>query len=89
MKKHAEIVKPKFDLVLNKLESELGKEGIASWSKPEGGYFISLNTLDGCAAEVVKLASAVGVTLTGAGATYPYGKDPWIEIFESHLPSQA
>lgn len=76
MKKHAEIIKPKFDLVLNKLESEFGNDDIASWGKPEGGYFISLNTLDGCATEVVKLASEAGVTLTGAGATYPYGKDP-------------
>ncbi|GIN89451.1 putative aminotransferase [Siminovitchia terrae] len=76
MKKHAEIIKPKFDMVLNILESELGRYNIASWSKPKGGYFISLNTLDGCATEVVKLASDVGVSLTQAGATYPYGKDP-------------
>lgn len=76
MKKHAEIIKPKFDTVLNVLESELSKYNIASWSKPKGGYFINLNTLDGCATEVVKLASEVGVSLTPAGATYSYGKDP-------------
>ncbi|MDG5787242.1 aminotransferase class I/II-fold pyridoxal phosphate-dependent enzyme [Evansella sp. AB-P1] len=76
MKKHAEIIKPKFDMVLSKLESELGDKDIASWHSPNGGYFISLNTLDDCAKEVVNLAKEAGVTLTGAGATFPYGKDP-------------
>ncbi|WP_248924439.1 aminotransferase class I/II-fold pyridoxal phosphate-dependent enzyme [Paenibacillus hamazuiensis] len=76
MEKHAAIIKPKFDIVLNKLESELGGKNIASWIKPNGGYFLSLNTLDGCAKEVVRLAAEAGVTLTKAGATYPYGSDP-------------
>ncbi|MBD2865920.1 aminotransferase class I/II-fold pyridoxal phosphate-dependent enzyme [Paenibacillus oceani] len=76
MEKHAAIIKPKFEAVLDILESELGGLGIASWNKPNGGYFISLNTPDGCAKEVVRLAAEAGVTLTGAGATYPYGLDP-------------
>ncbi|MFD1412547.1 PLP-dependent aminotransferase family protein [Oceanobacillus jeddahense] len=76
MKKHAEIMKPKFDAVLNILDFKLGSYGIATWTEPEGGYFISLNTLDGCAAEVVSLAAEAGVKLTGAGAAFPYGKDP-------------
>nr|WP_245600176.1 aminotransferase class I/II-fold pyridoxal phosphate-dependent enzyme [Paenibacillus harenae] len=76
MEKHAAIIKPKFEMVLNKLESELGGKNIATWNKPNGGYFISLNTLDGCARIVVKMAAEAGVTLTAAGATFPYGKDP-------------
>lgn len=76
MKKHAQFIKPKFDMVLNVLNSQLGDYEITSWSKPNGGYFISLNTLDGCATEVVKLASQLGVTFTKAGAAFPYGKDP-------------
>ncbi|QNU65344.1 aminotransferase class I/II-fold pyridoxal phosphate-dependent enzyme [Ruminiclostridium herbifermentans] len=76
MKKHAAILKPKFDMVLDILEKELGGKEIASWNKPNGGYFISLNTLDNCAQEVAKLAQEAGVALTKAGATYPYGKDP-------------
>ncbi|MBU9713123.1 aminotransferase class I/II-fold pyridoxal phosphate-dependent enzyme [Evansella tamaricis] len=76
MKKHAEIIKPKFDMVLSKLEEELSDKNIAFWHEPNGGYFISLNTLDGCAKKVVSMAREAGVTLTGAGATFPYGKDP-------------
>lgn len=76
MKKHASILKPKFDMVLNILESELGEKNIASWNKPNGGYFISFNTLPGCACATVKMASEAGVVLTPAGATFPYGKDP-------------
>jgi aspartate/methionine/tyrosine aminotransferase len=76
MEKQAAIIKPKFDMVLSRLESELGGKNIASWHKPNGGYFISLNTLDGCAQDVVNMAAEVGVTLTKAGATFPYGKDP-------------
>lgn len=76
MKKHANILKPKFDIVLEILEEELNGKEIASWNKPNGGYFISLNTLDNCAKEVEKLALEAGVVLTKAGATYPYGKDP-------------
>lgn len=76
MKKQAKILKPKFDTVLEILDEQLSGKGIAWWNKPNGGYFISLDTLDGCAAEVVSLAAQAGVTLTKAGATFPYGKDP-------------
>lgn len=76
MKKLAEELKPKFDMVLGKLEESLSGTGLAAWSSPRGGYFISLDTLPGCAKHTVELAKAAGVTLTGAGATYPYGKDP-------------
>jgi DNA-binding transcriptional MocR family regulator len=76
MKKHASILKPKFDIVLEILEEELGGKEIASWNKPNGGYFISLNTLDNCAKEIAKLAQEAGVVLTKAGATFPYGNDP-------------
>ncbi|GEN85968.1 aminotransferase class I/II-fold pyridoxal phosphate-dependent enzyme [Oceanobacillus sp. FSL W8-0428] len=76
MKKHADIMKPKFDAVLNILHSKLDSYGVATWTEPEGGYFISLNTMDGCASEVIRLAKEAGVTLTGAGAAFPYGNDP-------------
>jgi DNA-binding transcriptional MocR family regulator len=76
MVKQAAIIKPKFETVLNILDSELSGKHIATWSEPNGGYFISLNTLEGCATAVVKMAAEAGVTLTNAGATYPYGKDP-------------
>ncbi|MTT30843.1 aminotransferase [Terrilactibacillus sp. BCM23-1] len=76
MKKQADIIKPKFDKVLELFDSELEGKHIATWSKPNGGYFISLNTLDGTAKDIVALAAEAGVTLTGAGATFPYRKDP-------------
>ena len=76
MRKHARILKPKFDAVVEILDRELGSTGVATWSRPQGGYFISLDTLDGCAAAVVALAERAGVKLTKAGATFPYGKDP-------------
>lgn len=76
MKQHAEIIRPKFDIVFESLEAELGGLGIASWTKPNGGYFISLTLLDGCAKRVWNLMKQAGVVLTAAGATYPYGKDP-------------
>ncbi|CDZ23420.1 putative aminotransferase MSMEG_6286/MSMEI_6121 [[Clostridium] cellulosi] len=76
MKKHAAIIKPKFDAVINALESELGGTGLAEWTNPRGGYFISVNTLDGCAKRTVELCKEAGVKLTPAGATYPYGIDP-------------
>lgn len=76
MKKHASIIGPKFDIVLDILQKELGDKEIAWWNRPRGGYFISLFTLDGCAKKVVSMAKEAGVVLTGAGATYPYGKDP-------------
>lgn len=76
MKKHAAILRPKFAAVLEVLELELAGKGIASWSRPNGGYFVSIDMLDGCARKVVELAAAAGVKLTPAGATFPYGKDP-------------
>ena len=76
MKKHAAILKPKFDAVLAVLEAELGGSGIADWSRPNGGYFISIDTLAGCARSVIEKAADAGVKLTPAGATFPYGKDP-------------
>ncbi|AUX25090.1 aminotransferase [Sorangium cellulosum] len=76
MQRHAELLRPKFEAVTSIFERELGGKGIATWTSPRGGYFISLDTLDGCAKEVVRLANKAGVKLTGAGATYPYGRDP-------------
>lgn len=76
MRKHADIMRPKFEAVIDILEKELGGLGIASWIKPRGGYFISFESMDGCAKEIVAKAKNAGVVMTGAGATYPYGKDP-------------
>jgi aspartate/methionine/tyrosine aminotransferase len=76
MKKHAAILKPKFDAVQRILENELKGKNIASWSKPQGGYFVSIDTLEGCAAKVIKKAADAGVKLTQAGSTYPYKNDP-------------
>lgn len=76
MKKHAAIMKPKFDMVIEHLENELGGLGIASWIDPNGGYFISLDVMDGCAKRVGELCKEAGVTLTTVGATYPYFNDP-------------
>lgn len=76
MKKHADIIRPKFEAVLSVLEKELGGLGIGEWTKPLGGYFISFEAMDGCAKEIVARCKELGVVLTGAGATFPYGKDP-------------
>jgi aspartate/methionine/tyrosine aminotransferase len=76
MQRHAEILRPKFEAVADCLERELGGKGIASWTNPRGGYFVSLDTLDGCASRVVAMAEAVGVKLTAAGATFPRSHDP-------------
>lgn len=76
MDKHAELLRPKFELVEKVFEEELGGLGIGSWTMPRGGYFISFEAMDDCAKEIVKTAKEAGVVLTGAGATYPYGKDP-------------
>ena len=76
MNRHAEILKPKFEAVLSAFESKLAGKGIAEWTNPNGGYFISLNVFKGCAKRTVALCKEAGVTLTGAGATYPYGVDP-------------
>lgn len=76
MKKHAEVLRPKFEIVLDTLSENLGNLGIAEWNSPKGGYFVSLNVPDGCAKRVYNLAKETGVTLTPAGATYPYNNDP-------------
>lgn len=76
MKKHADLIRPKFEAVLKKLEQELTGLDIGSWTKPLGGYFISFDAMEGCAKEIVAKCKEAGMVLTGAGATYPYGKDP-------------
>lgn len=76
MKKQAEVLIPKFELVTGMLEQELTELGLVSFHKPNGGYFISVNVPSGCAKRVVQLCKEAGVVLTPAGATYPYGKDP-------------
>lgn len=75
MKKHKALIAPKFAIVVNTLEKELGDLGIATWSNPKGGYFISFNQ-KGCAKRIVQLCKDAGVVLTGAGASFPYGVDP-------------
>ena len=76
MEKHADILRPKFEAVLNAFDQELTGLEIGSWVKPLGGYFISFDALEGCAKKIVAMCKDAGVVLTGAGATYPYGKDP-------------
>ena len=76
MRKHAEFMRPKFEAVESVLEEELGGLGIGSWTEPKGGYFISFEAMDGCANAIVAKCKEAGVKLTGAGATFPYGKDP-------------
>lgn len=76
MRKHADIMRPKFEAVLDTLDRELGGLEIGSWIRPKGGYFISFDAMEGCAKSIVAKCKEAGVVLTGAGATYPYGKDP-------------
>ena len=76
MNKHAALLKPRFDAVLDKLEEELGNSDLGSWTTPKGGYFISFDCRPGLASKIVTLAADAGVKLTPAGATYPYGHDP-------------
>ena len=76
MRKHAAILRPKFDIVCNTLDRELLPLKIGSWIKPKGGYFVSFDAPEGCAKAIVAKCAEAGVVLTGAGATYPYGKDP-------------
>ncbi len=76
MRQHAELIKPKFDIVQEVLHNELDGTGTASWTNPNGGYFVSLDVWEGCAQKVVQVADDIGVKLTQAGATFPYGKDP-------------
>ena len=76
MRKHADILRPKFETVTEILERELGGLEIGTWTKPKGGYFISFDSLNGCAKDIVTRCKKAGVIMTGAGATYPYGIDP-------------
>ncbi len=76
MRQHAAVLKPRFDIVLKHLNEGIGDSGLLSWTAPEGGYFISVDTLPGLAKQVVAMAADAGVKLTPAGATFPYGKDP-------------
>ena len=76
MKKHADIMRPKFQAVVSELQQQLEGTGIGTWTNPNGGYFISFQTMPGCAKDVVAKCKEAGMVLTGAGATYPYGIDP-------------
>lgn len=76
MDRHRALLKPKFDLVQRTLVGQLGDSGVATWTEPEGGYFVTLDVLEGCASRVVELAADAGIALTTAGAPFPYGKDP-------------
>ena len=76
MKKHAGVLGPKFGMVLDTLEREIAPLGIAEWQKPKGGYFVSVNTMDGIAKRTLALCKEAGVVMTSAGATFPYGNDP-------------
>ena len=89
MRKHADILRPKFEMVENILAEELGDLGIGEWTKPRGGYFICFKSLEGCAKAIVKRCKKCGVKMTPAGATWPYGKDPYdrdIRIAPSYPP---
>ncbi len=76
MDRHRALLKPKFDLVQSTLAEHLGGSGVVTWTVPEGGYFVTLDVLEGCASRVVALAAGAGIALTEAGAPFPYGKDP-------------
>ena len=76
MSKLAEFMRPKFDLLLDLFGQELEGLEIGTWTRPNGGYFISFDAMEGCAKDIVAKCKEAGVTLTGAGATFPYGKDP-------------
>ena len=76
MELHAAILRPKFQVVLDTLKKQLGGTGIAQWHTPKGGYFVSVNVMEGCAKETVRLLGEAGVVMTPAGASYPYGRDP-------------
>ena len=89
MRKHADILRPKFEAVLETLDRELEGLGIGTWTTPKGGYFISFDSLDCCAKAIVAKCKKAGLVMTGAGATYPYGKDPHdsnIRIAPSYPP---
>ena len=76
MKLHAAVLRPRFRVVLDTLETQLGTKDVAHWHQPRGGYFVSVNVMDGCAKRTVELLKEAGVVMTAAGATYPYGNDP-------------
>ena len=76
MKRHAEVLAPKFQMVLDMLEKEIAPCGFAQWNSPKGGYFVSLNTMHGTAKRALALCKEAGLTMTTAGATFPYGIDP-------------
>ena len=76
MRKHAVILRPKFEAVLDTLDRELGGLEIGTWVRPNGGYFISFEAMEGCAKAIVAKCKEAGVVMTGAGATYPYHNDP-------------
>ena len=76
MRKHAAIMRPKFEAVTDQLEKELTGLEIGSWTKPKGGYFISFEAMEGCAKAIVAKCKEAGMVMTGAGATFPYGIDP-------------
>ena len=76
MKRHAQVMAPKFQMVLEVLDREIAPLGFAQWNKPKGGYFVSLNTMPGTAKRALALCKEAGVVMTDAGATYPYGIDP-------------
>ena len=91
MHRHAAILRPKFQAVLNTFDTELGGLGIGSWTRPRGGYFISFDAMEGCAKAIVAKCAEAGVKLTPAGATYPYGRDPEdknIRIAPSYPPAK-
>ena len=76
MKRHAAILRPKFKVVLDSLEKNLAGKGVCEWNSPRGGYFVSVNLMDGCACETIRMLAEAGVVMTPAGATFPHGHDP-------------
>jgi DNA-binding transcriptional MocR family regulator len=76
MDAHRSVIAPKFETVIETFGAHLAGRGVATWTQPKGGYFVSLDVLDGCATEVVRLARQAGVELTPAGSTFPHGRDP-------------
>ena len=76
MRKHAEILRPKFEMILDTFDREFMGRGVGSWIRPKGGYFICFEALEGCAKAIVSKAKKAGMAMTPAGAPFPYGKDP-------------